>query len=91
MKKLQKMKVFEYMFEDGWIKIMAQHEVEITISKTGEVKAHIKGAKGKSCLAYSKWLSELVGKVKDQQLTSEYYEPEIKARIDLEQNLEIDE
>ena len=66
---------------------MAQHEVEITISKTGEVKVHIKGAKGKTCLAYSKWLTELIGKVKDQQLTSEYYEPEIKARIDVEQDL----
>ena len=70
---------------------MAQHDVEITISKTGEVKAHIKGAKGKSCLTYSKWLSEIVGKIKNQQLTSEHYEPEIKARIDLEQNLGIDE
>ncbi len=91
MKKFQKTKVFGYMSEDGWIKIMAQHDVEITISKTGEVKAHIKGAKGKTCLAYSKWLAEIVGKVKDQQLTSEHYEPEIKARINLEQNLGIDE
>ena len=91
MKRFQKTKVFEYMYADGWIKIMAQHEVEITISKTGEVKAHIKGAKGKSCLAYSKWLSSIVGKVKNEQLTSEHYEPEIKARIDLEQNLGIDE
>ena len=70
---------------------MAQHDVEITISKAGEVKVHIKGAKGRSCLAYSKWLSELVGKVKEQQLTSEHYEPEIKARINLEHNLGIDE
>jgi hypothetical protein len=70
---------------------MAQHDVEITISKTGEVKVHIKGIKGKNCLVYSKWLAELVGKVKNQQLTSEYYEPEIKARIDLEQNLETEE
>jgi hypothetical protein len=70
---------------------MAQHDVEITISKTGEVKVHIKGAKGKSCLVYSKWLSEIVGKVKNQQLTNEYYEPDIKARIDLKQNLGMDE
>lgn len=70
---------------------MAQHEVEITISKDGEVKVHIKGAKGKSCLAYSKWLTEVIGKVKDEQLTSEYYEPEIKARIDLEQDLRLEE
>lgn len=70
---------------------MAQHEVDITISKTGEVKVHIKGVKGKGCLAYAKWLSGLVGKVKNQQLTSEHYEPEVKAKIDLEQNLGIDE
>ncbi len=70
---------------------MAQHEVEITISKTGEVKVHVKGVKGKACLAYSKWLAELVGKVKNKQLTSEYYEPEIKARINLEQDLKTEE
>lgn len=70
---------------------MAQHEVEIEITKTGEVKVHIKGAKGKACMTYAKWLTELIGKVKDQQLTSEYYEPEIKARIDLEQNLKHEE
>jgi hypothetical protein len=66
---------------------MAQHEVEITISKTGEVKVHVKGAKGKSCLAYAKWLADIVGKIRDQQLTSEYYEPETKARINIEQDL----
>lgn len=70
---------------------MPQHDIEITISKTGEVKVHIKGAKGKGCLAYSKWLSQLVGTVKDEQLTSEYYEPETKARINIEQNLGTDE
>lgn len=66
---------------------MAQHEVEITISKTGEVKVHVKGAKGKSCLAYAKWLADVVGKIRDQQLTSEYYEPETKAHINIEQDL----
>jgi hypothetical protein len=66
---------------------MAQHEVEITISKTGEVKVHVKGAKGKACLAYTNWLADVVGKIKDQQLTSEYYEPETKARINIEQDL----
>jgi hypothetical protein len=70
---------------------MAQHDVEITISKTGEVRVHIKGAKGKSCMAYSKWLAEVIGKVKSEQLTSEYYEPETKARINLEQDLRTQE
>jgi hypothetical protein len=62
---------------------MAQHEVEITISKSGEVRVHVKGVKGKGCLEYAAWLAEVVGKVKDRQLTSEYYEPDTKARIEL--------
>jgi len=70
---------------------MAQHEVEISITKTGEVKVHIEGVKGKACLEYAKWLTEVIGKVKDQQLTSEYYEPEVKARIDLEQDLRVED
>jgi hypothetical protein len=62
---------------------MAQHDVEITISKTGEVKVHVKGVKGKGCLEYAEWLAEVVGKVKDRQLTSEYYEPDTKVKIEL--------
>ena len=66
---------------------MAQHEVEITISKTGEVKVHIEGVKGKACLEYAEWLKEIVGSMKEQKLTSEYYEPETKSRINLHQEL----
>ena len=62
---------------------MAQHDVEITISKNGEVKVHVKGVKGKGCMEYAEWLAEIVGKIKDKQLTSEYYEPETKAKIQL--------
>jgi hypothetical protein len=61
---------------------MSQHDFEITIAKNGEVKVHVKGAKGKACLDYVKWLSEVVGKVKSQSLTSEYYEPDGKSHID---------
>jgi hypothetical protein len=66
---------------------MEQHDVEITISKTGEVRVHVKGAKGKMCMEYGKWLAKVVGKIKDQKLTSEYYEPETKSRIKLQQKL----
>jgi hypothetical protein len=66
---------------------MAKHEVEIEINSQGEVKVHIKGAKGKACMEYAKWLTQVVGKVKDQKLTSEYYEPETRAAIKLEQQL----
>jgi len=70
---------------------MPQHEVEIEITKDGQVRVHVKGAKGKACMAYAKWLTQIVGKVKEQQLTSEYYEPETKSRIDIQQELEIEE
>ncbi len=66
---------------------MAQHEVEIVITKDGEVKVSVKGAKGKACLEYAKWLTEVIGQVKDQKLTSEYYEPETKTKIKLQQEL----
>lgn len=70
---------------------MAQHDVEITISKTGDVKVHIEGVKGKACLEYAQWLTDVIGRVKDRQLTSEYYEPEVKSRIDLHQDLKVDD
>jgi hypothetical protein len=70
---------------------MAQHEVEISISKTGEVKVHVTGAKGKVCLEYAKWLTQVIGKVKSQQMTSELYEPEAKSRLDLRQNLQVED
>jgi hypothetical protein len=70
---------------------MAQHEIEIQILPTGEVKIHVKGVKGKGCLEYAKWLTEAIGKVQSRQLTSEYYEPEAKTRIDLQQELKTNE
>ena len=71
----------------GGLETMAQHEVEIEITPTGDVKVHIKGAKGKACLEYAEWLTEIIGKVKDQALTSEYYDPEVKASVNLHQEL----
>ncbi len=66
---------------------MAQHEVEIRIGKDGKVKVHVKGAKGKACLEYAQWLTQVIGEVKERQLTSEYYEPETTSRINLHQDL----
>ena len=48
---------------------------------------NVKGVKGKGCQEYAKWLTNIVGKLKSEQLTSEYYEPETKVRIDLHQEL----
>lgn len=65
---------------------MKQHDLDITISKNGEVTVHVKGAKGKSCLKYAEYLTKLLGKVKEQSFTSEYYEPDAKISINLEQH-----
>lgn len=67
---------------------MPQHEVEIEINQKGKVKVHVKGAKGKACLEYAEWLAQVVGKVEEQTRTSEYYEPEVKTRVDLHQELQ---
>jgi hypothetical protein len=63
---------------------MPQREFEITIGKTGEVEIHIKGFKGRGCLAVAKIFEEIVGEMKSQEHTSELYEPEeqVQQRID---------
>ena len=64
---------------------MARHDLEITISNTGEVRAHVKGVTGNGCLKYAKLLEAIVGKIKEQQLTGEFYEPDLKARMEVKQ------
>ena len=67
---------------------MKQHDLEIEIGKDGKVKVKISGAKGKSCLAYAKFLQEIVGKLQKQELTAEYYEPEEQVQIDVKPRVE---
>ncbi len=62
---------------------MAQHDIDIQIARDGEVTVTVRGAKGKTCLKYAEFLAKVVGSVKDQQLTSEYYEPEGTSGIDV--------
>ncbi len=64
---------------------MEKHEFEIEIRKNGEVKVHVRGAKGKRCLDYVTFFEKVIGKLKEKQLTSEYYEPDSKVEIRVEQ------
>ena len=61
---------------------MSRPEFKVNISKTGEVTVEIKGAKGPSCLAYADLIKEIVGEEISRKLTSEYYAPDGKVRID---------
>lgn len=61
--------------------IMPQREFEITIGADGNVELHVKGYKGKNCLEAMKFFQQVVGDVKSQQHTSEFYEPEEQVRF----------
>ena len=64
---------------------MAQREFDITIGPDGNVELHVKGYKGRSCLEAMKLFEELVGELKSQRETSEFYEPEEFVRYNIEQ------
>lgn len=51
-----------------------KQEIELFISEDGELKVHIKGIKGSSCLKVLDSLANDLGTIKDKELTSEYYE-----------------
>jgi hypothetical protein len=56
---------------------MRKQDIEIVINAKGEVTFEVKGVKGGSCLAETKFLEEALGgdaAVVDQQRTSEFYE-----------------
>ena len=55
---------------------MIQREFEITIAPHGEVQLHVKGYKGKTCFEAVKLFEQIVGEIKSQEKTSEFYEPE---------------
>ena len=54
---------------------MHKQDIEIVINAKGEVTFQVKGGKGGSCIAETKFLEQaLGGDVVDQQKTSEFYE-----------------
>jgi hypothetical protein len=61
---------------------MEREEIELDIAATGEVRVHIKGLKGERCMDVVRFFQELVGPVKEQQLTREFYERDGRVRID---------
>lgn len=64
---------------------MPQREFDITIEPNGHVQLHVQGYKGKSCLDAVKLFEKVVGELKQQRETSEFYEPEELVQYRLEQ------
>lgn len=64
---------------------MPQREFEIMIAPDGSVELHVKGYKGRSCLEAIKIFKQVVGELKSQRETSEFYEPDEPVRFHIEQ------
>ncbi len=64
---------------------MPQREYDITIAPDGNVELHVKGYKGKRCLEAVKMFEKIIGEVKSEQATNEYYEPEEQVRYHIDQ------
>jgi hypothetical protein len=64
---------------------MPQREFDITIGPDGNVELHVKGYKGKGCLEAMKMFEQIVGELKTQHETSEFYEPEEQVRYQIDQ------
>ncbi len=60
---------------------MPQREFDITIAPDGSVEIQVKGYKGKSCLEAVKIFEQVVGEMKAQRETSEFYEPDEQVRF----------
>lgn len=66
---------------------MEVQEVEITITKTGEVKLHVRGVKGQACLSLTRQLELLLGgEVLRREMTPEAEET---PGNQIDQNLDI--
>lgn len=64
---------------------MPQREFEITVGPDGSVELHVQGYKGKRCLEAVKMFEQIVGELKAQRETSEFYEPEEEVRYNIDQ------
>ena len=64
---------------------MAQREFDITIGADGGVEVHVKGYKGRSCSEAVKLFEKIVGELKVEQMTSEFYEPDELVRFEIKQ------
>jgi len=64
---------------------MAQREFNITIAPDGTVEMHARGFKGRNCTEAVKLFEQIVGEIKAEQKTNEFYEPEELVRFEIEQ------
>ena len=54
--------------------VMHVKEIVVDVSSEGEIRIETRGFKGKSCVAESKFLKDVLGRELSQSLTPAYYE-----------------
>jgi len=64
---------------------MPEREFDITIEPDGQVRVHVRGYKGKGCLEAVRMFEKIVGELKSQHATSEFYEPDEVVRHNIDQ------
>ncbi len=64
---------------------MQEREFDITIAPDGSVELQVKGIKGKGCLQVAKLFEQIVGEIKSQEVTTEFYEPDEQVQYRIEQ------
>lgn len=57
-------------------------DLDIEIDRAGNVKVHIRGAKGEECARWTEVLEEIVGKMREREWTAERYEPDRRVQHD---------
>ncbi len=62
---------------------MEQPEFDITIGKDGKLKVQVKGSQGAKCLELADLIRDIVGQEESRQLTTEYYGPDTKVRMNV--------
>ena len=64
---------------------MPQREFEVVIGPTGTVEVTVKGYKGKGCLEAVKVFEKIVGELRSEQKTNEFYEPDELVQYHIDQ------
>lgn len=60
-----------------------KHELNITISKSGEVNIEVAGVKGSKCLKITEDIENELGKVLSREKKSEFYQEETSSNINI--------
>ncbi len=64
---------------------MQEREFDLIIALDGSVELQVKGIKGKGCLQVAKLFEQIVGEIKSQEVTTEFYEPDEQVQYRIEQ------